>query len=176
MPSGMMTTSAVPTSTPVPIAEMARICFWDRERVSGREPAKKDLKRRQLRLPSHGEWKGTRFRYLRDGHYRAQCEQKKQSVPHCCGLYAPESPSKGSNTGGLEIVETGGGHSGKSQFIHLPAYYRLCCICSKCKSSEVEYLWISEGGPWGCTWAAEPVIERCAIRRRGKKRKQGSIS
>jgi len=42
-PSGMMTMSAVPTSTPVPIVVMKRNCRGEREKDRGREPAKKDL-------------------------------------------------------------------------------------------------------------------------------------
>lgn len=43
MPSGMMTTSAVPTSTPVPIVDMMRNCRCERENERGREPARNEL-------------------------------------------------------------------------------------------------------------------------------------
>jgi hypothetical protein len=43
MPSGMMTTRAVPMRRPVPIAERRRVWRWVREKDSGSEPARKEL-------------------------------------------------------------------------------------------------------------------------------------
>ena len=42
-PSGIMTINAVPMSTPMPIVEMSFNRDCERESVSGRDPARKDL-------------------------------------------------------------------------------------------------------------------------------------
>lgn len=43
-PSGIMIIKHVPTSRPVPMADMIREWFEERPKDSGREPARKDLK------------------------------------------------------------------------------------------------------------------------------------
>lgn len=47
-PSGMITIRAVPTRTPIPIVEISRSRDCDREKDSGREPARKDLLRQSM--------------------------------------------------------------------------------------------------------------------------------
>ena len=42
-PSGMITIKAVPTRTPIPMVEIRRSRDCEREKESGREPARKDL-------------------------------------------------------------------------------------------------------------------------------------
>lgn len=42
-PSGMMTIKDVPTKTPMPMVETSRSRDCEREKESGKEPAKKDL-------------------------------------------------------------------------------------------------------------------------------------
>ena len=43
-PSGMITIRAVPTKTPMPIVEIRRSRDGEREKESGKEPARKDLR------------------------------------------------------------------------------------------------------------------------------------
>ena len=42
-PSGIITTNAVPTRTPMPIVDIRRSRDWEREKDRGKDPARKDL-------------------------------------------------------------------------------------------------------------------------------------
>ena len=78
IPSGIITTSAVPTRSPVPRVDTRCNCWWERENDSGREPARKDLSH----VNSCG--RGIEGLDVRNGHETAQTEQGEQTVPHGC--------------------------------------------------------------------------------------------
>lgn len=87
IPSGMMTMSEVPTSTPVPSRVMMRSWREDREKERGRMPARKELRAsigvlRAVRLLVRGRDD------LRNSHYRAQGEQHEKAVPHVASCAA----------------------------------------------------------------------------------------
>jgi len=73
-PSGIITIRAVPTSTPIPMVDINRSRDCERLKESGREPARKDLRRLLGQRP---------FRWgedLRNSHDGAQSEQHEEAV------------------------------------------------------------------------------------------------
>ncbi len=74
----MITINDVPTKTPMPIVEMSRSCACDREKESGREPARNDLVRANSAGASLSLGKNTID--SRNRHHGAQGEQREQAV------------------------------------------------------------------------------------------------